>query len=164
MAEMFEGKGKTVEDAFASMLEGLAKSGTLYQVQVADGDWVVGINAVKPANWAENKNWENDKKVFYRKQIEDCSDMTWEDIKKGRHFYCFRAWPEKGFDEGKTYYCFNNSVISNRHGSGELFNPIDVPFHFRLATQDEIEKYYIERRKRLDDLAEQRRRLFDEYD
>ena len=161
MAEMFEGKGKTIEAAFVSMLEGLMKSGILYQVQVADGDWVVGINAVRPENWRESNNWENDKKVFYRKQVEDCSDLTWEDIKKGRHFYCFRAWPEKGFDEGKTYYSGNNSVISNSFGCGEIFNPIDVPFHFRLATQDEIEKYYIERRKRLDDLAEMRRRIIE---
>lgn len=164
MVEMFEGKGKTVEKAFAAMLENIDKSEALYKVQVADGDWVVGINAIKPENWAESNKWENDRKFFYRKQIEDCSDLTWDDIKKGRHFYCFRDWPDKNFLAGHTYYCGSNSVIYNRHGCGEIFNPIDVPFHFRLATEDEIEQYYIERRKRLDEEEEYRRKLMENCD
>ncbi len=151
MTEMFEGKGKTIEDAFMAMLKELTESETLYKVQVHDGDWVVGVKAEKPADWNTSHQWENDRKMFYRKQIEDCSDLKWEDIKKGRHFYCFRDWPEKEFIAGHTYYCFSDSAIGNRFGCGEHFNPVDVPFHFRLATQDEIEQYYIERRKKLDE-------------
>ena len=150
MTKMFEGKGKTIEDAFMAMLESLKESETLYKVQVHDGDWVIGIKAEKPADWNTSHQWENDRKMFYRKQVEDCSNLKWEDIKEGRHFYCFRDWPDKSFLAGHTYYSGNDSVISNSFGCGELFDPADVPFHFRMATQDEIEQYYIERRERLD--------------
>ena len=158
MENWFEGKGKTIEEAFASILNNLVENEALCKFQVADGDWVVGVNVVKP-EWKASNEWENERRVFYRKQIEDCSDLKWEDIKKGRHFYCFRDWPEKDFVAGHTYYSGNDSVISNRFGCGELFRPIDVPFHFRMATQDEIEQYYIERRKRLDEEAEYRQML-----
>ena len=163
MAKMYEGKGKTISNAFAALLEDLTKGGALYKVQVADGDWVVGVKAEGPAEWKESHEWEDDRKLYYRKKVEEYSDLKWEDIKSGRHFYCFRDWPERGFLKGETYYCGCNSVITNRRGSGECFNPIDVPFYFRLATQDEIEKYYIERRKRLDEAEEWRRKLL-EYD
>jgi hypothetical protein len=163
MDEMFERKGKTIEEAFAAMLGDLKKAGALYAVQVADGDYVVGIKAVKPCI-TEIHEWENDRKVFYRKQIEDCSDLVWANIKKGRHFYCFRDLPEQGFYAGNTYYCGNDSVITNKFGCGEVFNPIDVPFHFRLATQDEIEQYYIERRKNLNYGEELRRRILESED
>ncbi len=45
MTKMFEGKGKTIEDAFMVMLESLKESEAFYKVQVHDGDWVIGIKA-----------------------------------------------------------------------------------------------------------------------